>query len=242
MRAGAIGLLLGAVLFAGSASAYDANDPGNCLGADWDDSRALVVSKVTAEPRINFIKSPYDDDFKAESCPAATNACRKSSYLVPGDLVLVGRSQGAFTCVSYRSPLAKKPIWTTGWLPSAALTPVAPMASPKASDWIGSWDHPHGGVEIKRGGIGGRLRIEGEMAVPGAQDVHTGAIEAQVMPATDTIAFLDDGWFPFETKCDGACRVRMQRVGPWLVVEDNGGCGGAGVSFTGLYHRNNQPR
>jgi hypothetical protein len=46
----------------------------------------------------------------------------------------------------------------------------------------------------------------------------------------------------FETKCDGACRVRMQRVGPWLVVGDNGGCGGAGVSFTGLYDRNNKPR
>jgi hypothetical protein len=58
MRAEIIALLLGAVLFAGSASAYDANDPGNCLGADWDDSRALVVSKVTAEPRIDFIKTP----------------------------------------------------------------------------------------------------------------------------------------------------------------------------------------
>jgi hypothetical protein len=29
----------------------------------------------------------------------------------------------------------------------------------------------------------------------------------------------------------------MQRVGPWLVVEDNGDCGGAGVTFTGLYRR-----
>jgi hypothetical protein len=28
----------------------------------------------------------------------------------------------------------------------------------------------------------------------------------------------------------------MQRIGPYLLVEDNGGCGGAGVSFTGLYH------
>jgi len=29
----------------------------------------------------------------------------------------------------------------------------------------------------------------------------------------------------------------MQRIGPWLMVEDNGGCGGAGVSFIGLYRR-----
>jgi hypothetical protein len=91
-----------------------------------------------------------------------------------------------------------------------------------------------GGIEIMRGGIGGRLQVKGGMGVPGAQDVHTGAIEAQVMPATDTTAFLDDGWFPFETRCDGAGRVRMQRVGPWLAVGDNGGCGSAGASFTGL--------
>jgi hypothetical protein len=29
----------------------------------------------------------------------------------------------------------------------------------------------------------------------------------------------------------------MQRIGAWLLVTDNGGCGGAGVTFTGLYRR-----
>jgi len=33
------------------------------------------------------------------------------------------------------------------------------------------------------------------------------------------------------------CRVRMQRIGPWLLVEDNGDCGGSGVTFSGLYRR-----
>ena len=79
------GLLLAAVLTAGPASAYDAYDQHNCNGVDWNDKRALVVSKVIAKPRVNFIKSPYDDDFKAESCPADTEACRKKSYLVTGD-------------------------------------------------------------------------------------------------------------------------------------------------------------
>ncbi len=64
MRAEVIGLLLSAVLLVGPASAYEPYDPANCTGADWDDKRALVVSKVTAKPRVNFVKSPYDDDFK----------------------------------------------------------------------------------------------------------------------------------------------------------------------------------
>jgi hypothetical protein len=110
------------------------------------------------------------------------------------------------------------------------------MAAPQQADWIGTWRIPGGNVEIKRGD-GGRLRVAGEMIVPGAQDVHSGVIGAQVMPEKHTLAFVDDGDIPFEKLDEGECRVRMQRVGPLLVVEDNGGCGGAGVTFTGLYHR-----
>jgi len=237
MRTNAIFVILAALLFATSASAYDAEDPANCLGTDWDAAHPLAVARVTATPRVNFVKSPYDDDFKADTCPAATATCRKKSYLVTGDLVLAGRTRGEFTCVAYPSPAGKRPIWTNGWLPSSALKPLSPMAHPSRSDWIGNWDQPHAGIEIKEGGIGGRLRIEGIAAMQGARDVHTGAIDAEVMPDEDSIAFLEDGWFPFETKCDSGCRVRMHRLGPWLVVEDNGDCGGAGVTFTGLYRR-----
>ena len=221
MRAEITGFLLNVVFFAGSASAYDATDANNCNGVEWDDNRALVASKVTTPPRVNFIKSPYDDDFKAIGCPAFGESCRKDSYLVTGDLVLVGRTRGDFTCVAYQSPLAKKQIWITGWLPSAALTPVAPMPSPKTPDWIGIWYHPGGHVEI-RDGDGGNLSVEGAMTVPTpAGDFQNGDFRAQVAPQ-NPLAFTDKGSYG-----DG-CHVRMQRVGPWLLAEDNGGCGGAG--------------
>ena len=230
MRAAVIGLLLSAVLVR-YASAYDANDPANCNGADWDDKLALTVAKVTAQPRVNFIKSPYDDDFAAADCPAATRACLKKAYLVTGDLVLVGRRRGDFTCVSYQSPLAKKQVRADGWLPGAALTPVAPMPSPKTPDWVGTWCNPGCRIEIKTAG-GGKLQVEGEGLFPTARDFHNGAFKALVAPQSDAIAFADDG----SSYGDG-CQVRMQRIGPWLLVVDNAGCGGAGVSFTGLYRR-----
>jgi hypothetical protein len=237
MRIGVIGLFLGAIMAATSASAYDAEDPANCNGAEQDEALTIRVSKVPAEPRVNFVKSPYDDDFKAETCPAATETCRKKSYLVTGDLVLVGKTRGAFTCVTYQAPSGKQPIFTSGWLPSAALTPVEPMVAPQIDDWTGNWDQHYAGIEIKRGGGGGRLRIDGIAAFKGARDVHTGVLEARVMPGKDSIAFLDDGGQPFETKDDSGCRVRMQRIGSWLVVVDNGQCGGVGVTFEGFYHR-----
>jgi hypothetical protein len=238
MRTIAVLLALGAMALAGPAGAYDANDPANCLGPDWDDAKPLAVAKVNARERVNFVKSPYDDDFKADTCPAATAACRMNAYLVSGDLVLVGKTRGAFTCVGYqtRQRSRKLPGWTRGWLPSAALTPVAP-STPGPSDWLGKWDQRYAGIEIKPGGLGGRLRIEGIAAYPTARDYHTGAIDAEVKPDKDSIAFLNDGWMPFATECDSGCRVRMHRIGDLLLVEDNGGCGGAGVTFTGLYHR-----
>jgi hypothetical protein len=225
MRAAVIGLLLSVVL-SRQASAYDANDPANCNGAEWDEL-ALTVSKVTAEPRVNFIKSPYDDDFTAAACPAATKVCQKKSYLVAGDLVLVGRTRGEFTCVSYQSPLAKDYGWANGWLPSAALTPVAPMPSPKTSDWIGTWCYPTCSLEIKAGD-GGKLQIEAFRMLPPPRDFHQSLFKAKVAPQDGTIAFDDEGGYD--------CHVRMQRIGPWLLVVDNSGCGGAGT-FTGLYRR-----
>ena len=75
MRAAWLGLLnLFALnlLAVSAASAYDATDPANCTGIGWDDARPLTVARVTGQPRVNFVKSPYDDDFKAASCPAPT--------------------------------------------------------------------------------------------------------------------------------------------------------------------------
>ncbi|ABQ39323.1 hypothetical protein [Bradyrhizobium sp. BTAi1] len=240
MRAAWLGLLnLFALnlLAVSAASAYDATDPANCTGIGWDDARPLTVARVTGQPRVNFVKSPYDDDFKAASCPAPTEACRKKSYLVSDDWVLVGRTRGNFTCVTYQPPRTKSQTWARGWLPRAALAPVAPMAAPTLSDWTGSWVHPGGQLTIKAAG-GGRLRIEGDQVVPAGRDLNNGSIAATAQPKGGVIAFVEDGTTPFEQP-NGAdeCRVRLQRIGALLLVEDNNDCGGAGVSFTGLYHR-----
>src|SRR4051794_11523255 len=116
MRANIVVLGLSAALSATAASASDGTDPTHCMGLDWSDKQALVVSQI-ASPRVNFIKSSYDDDFKAVTCPAATDACRKKSYLVDGDLVLTGKTKGEFTCISYQSPTAKQRGWSRGWMP-----------------------------------------------------------------------------------------------------------------------------
>ena len=227
------GFALLAILTVGLVSFARADpDPNMCLGVDFDAQHPLVVSKIVAASRVYFVKGSEDDT----ACPADTEACRKKAYLIPGDLVLTGRGRDRFTCVAYQSPLARKQDWTNGWLPASALAPVAPMSSPQASDWVGTWSHAGCHISISRG-EGGKLSIEGEQIYPAAQNVHTGVIGAVARPSGGTIAFAEDGSIPFDEAGDGQCRVRMQRVGPWLLVEDNGACGGIMVTFTGLYRR-----
>jgi hypothetical protein len=230
IRAIVVAVIAGAVVLSGPASAYDPYDPNNCNGAAWSDEHAMVVAKVTSHPRVNFVKSPYDDNFKAERCPAATASCRKKSFLMPGNLVLIGETRGDFICVDHVVPLDNKRSWTTGWLPSSALSPVAPMPAPQATDWLGTWV-PGASIEITDGGEG-KLRVEAVRVIESANgNTQNGTFRASVMPGTDTLAFGDEG------ANGGECRLRMQRIGPWLLVEDNGNCGGAGVSFLGLYRR-----
>ena len=58
---------------------------------------------------------------------------------------------------------------------------------------------------------------------PTARDFHNGAFKAEVAPKDDALAFVDDG-----SNTGDECQVRMQRIGPWLLVVDNSGCGGVG--------------
>ena len=82
--------------------------PNACRGVDFDMKRPLAASRISVRVHVNFVKGSDDD----AACPADKDACRKKAYLVPGDIVLTGRAQGAFTCASYQSLHTRKQNWT----------------------------------------------------------------------------------------------------------------------------------
>jgi hypothetical protein len=236
----AVAALLG-IGVAAAALAEDSEAPDDCLGVDFDQGHAAPIARVGNQaPRLYFVKNVYDD----KQCPANSDACRQKAYLVPGDLVLLGKSfvgksaAGAntnYVCAVYEPPGARKGRWTGGWLPSAALAPATPAPAPSRSDWIGIWSHANGHITIAAGRNGG-VAIQGEAFYDAAQNVHTGVIEAVATPNNGVLQFADDGSGPFDTS-DAGCQVRMRRVDNVLVVEDNNGCGGVMVAFTGFYKR-----
>lgn len=209
----------------------------NCFALDYDKNAPIGVAKIVgSDAKANFIKSADDD----KSCPAATQTCERKAYLRPGDVVTTGRAFGAFTCVSYVNAKQKE---TTGWIATSALEPRPPLSAPKMSDWLGKWysrrDTMEGDIEITRGVKRGFFEVRGEATYAVTRDnVRTGdfAID-NLAPNVATHAFVDGGEKAFDKAGEGDCAVRMSRIDQFLLVEDNGYCGGMAVTFTGLYHR-----
>lgn len=207
-------------------------DPKNCLGPTFDDRKAVAIARVNGSaPRATFVRSGWEDG----ACPDDLTKCAGKAFLVPGDLVMVGPTRATLTCVAYQAILPTQVKWTTGWLPTDRLESVAPLPEPKTSDWVGHWHHAGGKLDIKAAGAA--LSISGEAVIPTATDFHTGVIEATARPTRGELRFADDGTMPFDKADEGVCRVRMQRIAGKLIVEDNGNCGGAAVSFDGIYVR-----
>ncbi|MGH6833999.1 MAG: hypothetical protein ACREC9_00275 [Methylocella sp.] len=220
------------IAWRGIAPSAAESNPKDCNGIDFDVKRPLVASKVTAK-RAYFVKNAGED----ASCPAEDAACRDKAYLVQGDVALTGKTLGPYTCVSYQSPRDRKQIWTSGWMLSSALSPIAPNPSPKLRDWIGTWSL-HGEITISRGKRGS-LAITGLQVYtfPATGDTSNGELGAEARPAGGILAFADDGSIPFDKAEEGDCQVRMQLIGALLLVEDNDMCGGIAISFTGFYRR-----
>jgi hypothetical protein len=228
---------IAAGLFVVCASFFAAAEPGpgDCLGVDFDVKHPVTIAKLIADkPQVHFVKNASDEP----ACPAEADDCQDAAYLVPGELMLVGKTHGAYSCVSYQSAADRRQNWTVGWVRSTSLTPVAPTASPSRADWIGTWIRAGGRIAIRRGPRG-KLRINGEAVYPAAESVHNGVIRATAMPANGMLQFANNGTAPFDqASADaGDCLVRMQRIADLLVVQDNAQCGGVMVTFTGFYRR-----
>jgi hypothetical protein len=243
-RAGTILLIAGAVLCAAS-PAFAERPTEQCdvlydIAAETEPGLHRIMA---GKPRTHFLKSDGD----SAGCPSMEESCAERAYLVAGDPVVVTEIAGDFACSAFTAPKGDKGE-TMGWLPRAALeemqTPV-----PAVTDWLGRWQAGAWREINITAAAEGNVELEGT-AYWGADDpgrrergaVNTGDLSATAKPGAGKLAFsLDvDG----ETRGHDAdpadstkCRVRVWLLGPYLAVADNMQCGGANVSFTGIYRR-----
>ncbi|MBV1702099.1 MAG: hypothetical protein KGQ46_09800 [Hyphomicrobiales bacterium] len=213
---------------------------GECMGwADLAPTTRISLMSVRKGGPVHFLNNASEQ----KGCPAAgAKACQRKDYLVSGDPVLVNAREGEFSCGEY---VNAKGLVRAGWLPTAALVAAADAGS---KDFSGQW---RGNVEqkitIKVGKAPGMMVLHGD-ATFGALDpdrvkrggVNIGSFDATARSQGDSLAFTADegsGTLPYDKGDAMACRIRMRRLGPFLLVEDNRNCGGNNVSFTGDYRR-----
>lgn len=220
-----------------------------CYGAvtfGHDNPEIRLMRVTTTSARLPFYQNRTE---KTPFCPAEVDGCKLRSFVVPGDLLLVGRDLDGFACAAYVSPNVRRVNAqfreTIGFVPVTELRQIT-VATTSRENWAGDWFRS-AEAQIKiEPDSGGKLKITGQ-ATFGAHDpervrrgaVNTGELDAVVDLPRQNMIGLGQGYDGSKPLGDdrSECRARLRLFGPYLVVEDNGGCGGNAVSFTGVYVR-----
>lgn len=232
-------VLLAAALMPSLAAAQETCYVVPTLGAA--DSAPQLKAIAPGQKRVHFLKGAA----AGAGCPADTAACRMNAYLVAKDRVVVTAVQGAYACATFTGG-APKHATTTGLLPLGALVDTPQAAE---GDWTGAWrSGDEQEIDIRKA-AGNAIAIEGNATFGGDDPervargaINAGQIGGTLTPEGDRAAFSagDNGEAaPYDAHPDddSVCRVRLWRVGPYLLAADNLMCGGMNVSFTGVYSR-----
>jgi hypothetical protein len=226
-RTAASNLLLLLLALCAPALARAQDETGN--PANWcrnglftNDAEGFKLARVAGKKgeRVYF----YGDD---EGCPALSAKCRQKAYVVAGDELIVSRTYGDFACAWFQPANGHE---TVGWIELARTTSTEFDLNPPLARWLGTWEFYTGSLKITRSTKAGGLSIAGEAFWHGVNpgNVHTGEVDAEGVPAGNTLA-LGEG--------DDLCKITLRLVGIYLIADDNGDCGGANVTFDGVYRR-----
>lgn len=199
---------------------YIDGSPANwCRGGRWtmqDQQFKLATVKGKKKERAYF----YDDQ---NDCPDGEN-CRRKSYVITGDELIIKRTYGDFACAWYQP---KKGYETVGWIKLDKLK--IHDKTENDGDWTGNWIYGDNNIDIKAARSRGKYTIKGNAFWKGVGDnIHIGELDYEGMPEGD-IMKVGDGDHKYD------CRVKMTRLGKYLIVSDNLMCGGANVTFNGIY-------
>lgn len=166
-------------------------------------------------------------------CPSDNPLCLNETKLRPGVEVIALHDWRDFTCVI----APEKPV--VYWVSSQRIQRhVLPDSAPSQTDWHGYWADHYNRLQIEPQGE--KLGVEGEAfwvgpiynEETGERGVNLGEIEAEFIPVGNQAVVGDDNEDDLFN-----CKVTMVLLGDYLLVDDNRQCGGANVTFQGLYQK-----
>jgi hypothetical protein len=212
-----------ALAFASTVSAQLEGNPAN-----W--CREGFFTRESQQFGVGFVKSArgyfYTDD--QEKCPAS-QSCRTRSYVVKGDTVITSKRFGEYTCGWFSS---SKGAVTVGWLKTADIEFPAMLHDAGERVWTGEWKYATSTINFTPNKLQGFLNVTGDSYWKGLGDnIHIGELDGKA-PHKDGVVQYSDGESEYD--CRATMRLATEK---YLIVADNGNCGGMNVSFSGIYQK-----
>lgn len=209
--------IIASALFLFAAQAALASEPGN--PPDWCRNGAFATDQNNLRlVRVLRRTGLLMDSGQKKGCPQAGATCAlPGSHADASDELLVNSELPGFFC-AYRPKDGDG-----GWIAKSdvVLAPQQPTAQPSMAAWIGQWRDGDDRIRIAQRGKA--LTFDGEASWA---DQNSGSFSGTATPKGASASVTDD-----------ACTVTMRLLGAYLVVDDNGECGGMNVRFTGVYRR-----
>lgn len=207
-------------------SADAAIKPYSCRNGFFPSAKEFYLAKVSRKTHF------YDD---GKNCPYAP-ICQTKSYLIKDDILLLNQKTKQWVCGWYSGPKHE----SVGWLRAEDIT-ITPIPIVKLDQWVGKWKtYPElaGEINISKNQFPS-LTIKGEAfwygleVSPGHRVIHTGELfHKELIPFGNRLT-LKSGNESYD------CQAKFTLIPPFLIVSDNKKCGGANVTFDGVYKRVN---
>jgi hypothetical protein len=141
----------------------------------------------------------------------------------PGSPVLVYRKKGEWTCGYGVDRHGAAP----AWFRTRDLRPLEFTAAPPIGAWYGVWKSGGDRVVISASRNGEQLNLVGNAIWQGANgNEHFGNAKGNAIPGGNRLHVVD-----------GECVIDLTLAGKYILSDDNQGCGGMNVSFSGIWKR-----
>lgn len=230
----------GALVLAGCQSASDRNSDEVTQSVQASGASSIVEAELpdlsaVYQARVKSGGSRHERVLCGEP---STVACADGSPVEPGDILLVRERAGDFVRASIVDARGRA---DEGWIKGDQIERL-PLAYESGLGWEGEWvSHDNLDpriIRFRKVGSGQTYDVDGS-ATYGQNDpwrvthggVNLGDFQGRIVVQNDGAALVegDAESEPFN------CKVKFHKLGLFLIVADNGQCGGHSVTFSGVY-------
>ncbi|HEX3808940.1 MAG TPA: hypothetical protein VHW02_04505 [Rhizomicrobium sp.] len=216
-----------AVIFLAACGSAHAADKLDCNGIGYEAGMGNLALGTVTGAKTNFIANQSDKP----KCPSADASCTRRGYGLAGDQVVVDTDGGTkgYVCVAF---IGAKGVESDGWMPVDNV-----KIMPAVVNWVGKWKRDTTGeIDITKKSAT-TAEVSGTATYGEEERQHDGEIDAVIdsRAAFQSFATSGDKQIAFAKAGQYDCAVEMRQFGNYLYVNDNENCGGANVTFSGLY-------